>query len=71
MNPQLLVLTLCCFSIFTAVHRALIDNFILPYVPGSARNLVLVIDDSIHISADKDWVTAYDTRYREVLHRLK
>ena len=40
-------------------------------MPGSARNLVLVIDDSIFISADESWVTAYDTRYREVLARLK
>ena len=53
------------------MHRALIDNFVLPYVPGSEKNLVLVIDDSIFISSEEEWVEAYDARYREVLGRLK
>ena len=56
--------------IFTAVHRAIIENLILPFTPGSEKNLVLVIDDSIFIAEDEAWVAAYDLRYREVLKRL-
>ena len=56
--------------IFTAVHRAIIENFVLPYVPGSRKNLVLVIDDSIYIAGNSSWVIQYDQRYRHVMQRL-
>ena len=56
--------------IFTGTHRSLIENFILPYVPGPAANLVLVIDDSVYVSGQLEWVEAYDRKYREVMQKL-
>ena len=56
--------------IFTAVHRAIIENYVLPYVPGSKKNLVLVIDDSIYIAGDGSWVVQYDQRYRHVMQKI-
>ena len=72
-----LFMELClCFGddtaahIFTATHRAVIENFVFPFIPGPLRHLVLVIDDSIFISRNKKWVEAYNTRYREVMLKL-
>ena len=42
----------------------------LPFVAGSKRNLVLVIDDSIFISGDHSAVEQYDKRYRHVMRTL-
>ena len=39
-------------------------------MPGSKRNLVLVIDDSIFISGDHSSVEQYDKRYRHVMRTL-
>ena len=72
-----LFMELClCFGddtaahIFTGTHRAIIENFVFPFIPGPLRNLILVVDDSIFISRNREWVSAYNLRYREVMARL-
>lgn len=56
--------------IFTGTHRAIIENFVLPFIPGLKKNLVLVVDDSIYVAGDRTWVEAYNLRYRQVMEQL-
>ena len=56
--------------IFTATHRAIIENFVFPHITGAENNLVLVVDDSVYISGDPAQVEEYNKRYRYVLNKL-
>ena len=56
--------------IFTATHRSIIENFVLPHIEYSEGNLVLVVDDSIYISGDPAQVEEYNRRYRYALETL-
>ena len=56
--------------IFTGTHRAVIENFVLPFIKGSLGSLVLVVDDSVFIAGNPEWVEEYNIRYRMVLEKL-
>ena len=57
--------------IFTATHRAIIDAFVLPFISGSPDDLVLVVDDTVFVNGNEDWVHEYNNRYRYVMAKLK
>ena len=57
-------------NVTLGTHRAIIENFVLPHIRGHRKNLILVVDDSVFVAGNLQWVEEYNARYREVMAKL-
>ena len=69
-QPRALVDLFANTNITPGTHRAIIENFVLPHIRGHRKNLILVVDDSVFVAGNLQWVEEYNARYREVMGKL-